>query len=223
MIVSSRRPPGRRRDLGDHGRLRSSRRREPRPATAGTKSAPSAAATTARRRLGRVRARRSSIALDIGRRAPGLRALGPTGPTVRRLRASREHVAAVLGDHDEVLDPRPAAPGHVDPGSTVTTLPGLQPRLGGPCQPRRLVRDEPDAVPEPVPEVLAMAGGGDEIARDRVDLAPRRARAARRPARSPARAARARGARRARRRPRPSPRCACSPSSSRRAPRRCRA
>ena len=57
------------------------------------------------------------------------------------------------------------------PGSTVTTLPGGQRRLRRRAQPRRLVDVDPDAVPEPVAEVLGVPGGADHVARDRVDVA----------------------------------------------------
>ena len=58
------------------------------------------------------------------------------------------------------------------PGSTVTTLPATSARLRRARQPRRLVDLQPDAVAEAVAEVLGVPGGGDQVARDRVDLAP---------------------------------------------------
>ena len=77
----------------------------------------------------------------------------------------------VRGHHDQVLDPRPAATRQVDPGLDRDHVAGLQPGLGGPREPRRLVDIEPDAVAEAVAEVIAMPGGGDQVAGDRVDLA----------------------------------------------------
>ena len=52
-------------------------------------------------------------------------------------------------------------------------MPGSQRLLaGGARQARTLVDLHAHAVAEPVTEVLAVAGGLDQIARDRVDLAP---------------------------------------------------
>src|SRR3954466_9230020 len=85
----------------------------------------------------------------------------------------------------------PTAPGTYTPGSTVTTLPPCSaspPRLPPHAvprlrrvlallgEPRPLVDLEPDPVPEPVAEVLGVAGGVDDRARDGVDLAAGRPR-----------------------------------------------
>ena len=56
------------------------------------------------------------------------------------------------------------------PGSIVTQCPDLE-RVGRlRREPRRLVDREADAVPEAVAEVVAEAGGVDQVARERVGL-----------------------------------------------------
>src|SRR5215216_6968904 len=94
-----------------------------------------------------------------------------------RLGCAAEHLVAALRDDDEVLDSSPAATGHVDTGLDGDDVPGLEPRRRRAREPRRLVDVHPDAVPEAVAEVLAVAGGGDQVARDGVHLARLPARA----------------------------------------------
>ena len=65
----------------------------------------------------------------------------------------------------------PTAPGHVDPGLDRDDHAGGQRGLALLGQPRPLVDVEPDAVAQPVAEVLGVAGGVDDRARDGVDLA----------------------------------------------------
>ena len=78
---------------------------------------------------------------------------------------------------DEVLDPHAeiARRGR-SPGSTVTTLPASSVVVGALGEPRRLVDLEPDAVAEPVAEVLAVAARRSITPRATgVDLAAARA------------------------------------------------
>ena len=144
------------------------------PASAEATMAPRAAIVAARRGIGRVRAR-SSIALDIGRDPSRLeRARADQATTLGRLRRRGEDLAALLGDHDEVLDPRSAAARDVDPGLHGHDLAGLEARLDALREAGVLVDLQADAVAEAVAEVLAVSGGLDEVARGRVDLLPAR-------------------------------------------------
>ena len=73
----------------------------------------------------------------------------------------REDIAAVLGDDHEILDPHAADARQVDARLDRDDVARRRARVSaGARQPRRLVGDEPDAVPEPVAEVLAVARGG---------------------------------------------------------------
>ena len=72
----------------------------------------------------------------------------------------------------EVLDPDADRAGHVDARLDGHDLAGGQRRVRALRQPRALVDLGADAVAEAVAEVLAVAGGGDDLARDGVDLAP---------------------------------------------------
>ena len=65
----------------------------------------------------------------------------------------------------------PTAPGHVDARLDGHDLAGGERRVAALREPRALVDLDADAVAEAVAEVLAVAGGGDDVARDRVDLA----------------------------------------------------
>src|SRR5436190_3633889 len=147
------------------------------PATAGTSSAVSAASRPARRSIGRVRAR-SSIAPGIGAPPLRLERIGGGAQTLiddyEVLRGAREHGMAVLGDHHEILDPHAAATRQIHAGLHRHDVPDGQLRLRRCAQPRRLVDLHPDAVAEPVAEVLAVPGRRDDVARHGVDLAPRR-------------------------------------------------
>ena len=82
-----------------------------------------------------------------------------------------EDLAAVLGDHHQVLDPDPELARQVDAGLDGDDVAGAQLVLGALRQPRRLVDLEADAVTETVAELLAVAGGVDHRAGDGVDLA----------------------------------------------------
>ena len=89
-----------------------------------------------------------------------------------------EDVGLAVGHDHEVLDPDADVAGHVDArldGHDVARRELALRRLG---EPRRLVDLEPDAVAEPVAEVLAVAGRVDDLARDGVDVLARRARPA---------------------------------------------
>src|SRR5438132_9672846 len=82
----------------------------------------------------------------------------------------REHLAAVLGHHDEVLDPHAEAAREVDPrldGDDVARHERVA-RLRS--ERRRLVYLEADAVPEPVAVRLAVARSADRRARHLVDV-----------------------------------------------------
>ena len=88
----------------------------------------------------------------------------------------RQDVPPVLGDDHEVLDAHATDAGQVDARLDGHDMARDEPRPAGPCKPRRLVDVEPDAVPEAMAEVVAVARGGDDVAGDRVDLATGRAR-----------------------------------------------
>ena len=64
---------------------------------------------------------------------------------------------SVLGDDHEILDPDAADARQIDARLDRHDVAGDEPSLGRAGQPRRLVRDQPDAVAEAVAEVLAMA------------------------------------------------------------------
>ena len=68
---------------------------------------------------------------------------------------------AVLGDHDQVLDPDPELARDVDAGLDRDHVAGLEHVLGGLAQPRRLVDLEPDPVAETVAEVVLVAAVAD--------------------------------------------------------------
>src|SRR3954447_7756162 len=80
-----------------------------------------------------------------------------------------EIAVAVLGHHDQVLDPHTDLAGQINPWLDGDRLAGEKGVLGASRQARRLVHLEPDAVAEAVAEALAVAGLGDQIACDRVD------------------------------------------------------
>src|SRR4051794_23530347 len=91
---------------------------------------------------------------------------GPrTRPSVdqrKGLRGAGEHPAAVRDDHDEVLDPHAAAARQVHARLDGDDVACNQALFGAAGQARPLVDLEPDAVAEPVPEALAVAGVGDD-------------------------------------------------------------
>src|SRR3954470_2519920 len=91
------------------------------------------------------------------------------------LRERREELDPLLPDDREVLDANAAEARHVDPGLDRDDVPGLERVRRLRRQARRLVDLQADAVPEPVAELLAVAGLVDDPARDRVGLHPRHA------------------------------------------------
>ena len=108
----------------------------------------------------------------------------------------------VVGDDDQVLDPDPELARDVDAGLDRDHVAGLEHVLRALAQPRRLVDLEPDAVAEPVAEVVLVAALADHRPRGLVGLL------AADPGADRVEAGRLRGARRARR-----PRRASSPIS----------
>ena len=142
------------------------------PAVAGTMRAPRAATKAARRRYGRMRARRVHTSPVSADSRSGLSAQ-PT--VVSAFDGSAQDVAPVRGHDDEILDPHPAAARHVHARLDGHHVAGLEHVVARARQPRRLVDLEPDAVAEPVAEVVPVPLGGDQVARHGVDLAARRA------------------------------------------------
>ena len=81
-----------------------------------------------------------------------------------------------VGDDDQVLDPHAELARQVDAGLDRHHFAGREHVLGALRDARLLVHLEPDAVAEPVAEALAVAGGADQLAGDRVDVLGRRPR-----------------------------------------------
>src|SRR6266511_1421800 len=79
-----------------------------------------------------------------------------------------QHLTAVLGDDDQILDPDHAEAGEVDPRLDGDDVSGLELVFRLLREPRRLVDEQADAVPEAVAELLAEAGRVDPPARGRV-------------------------------------------------------
>src|SRR4051794_33890746 len=115
---------------------------------------------------------RSSIALDIGGLDAGLEPPKGSGDDGERLGGPAEDLAGVLGDDDQVLDAHAAAAGDVDARLDRDHVPPRQVRVLAARQPRTLVDLEADAVTEAVAEVVLVSRRGDQVACDRVDLAP---------------------------------------------------
>src|SRR5262249_5798552 len=82
----------------------------------------------------------------------------------------REELNARLPHDREILDPDAADAAQVDAGLDRDDVPRLEHVLGFRREPRRLVDGEADAVPEPVPELVAVARVDDDRAGDRVRL-----------------------------------------------------
>ena len=90
-------------------------------------------------------------------------------PTVTSSFGKPVRISGSPSGHDhEVLDPDADSPGHVDARLDRDRVARGERALGGLAEPRRLVHLEPDAVAEPVAEVLLVAGAVDDLARDRV-------------------------------------------------------
>src|SRR3954468_11472050 len=100
-------------------------------------------------------------------------ALGIDDPQL--LRQRRDDLAALLGDDHEVLDPHADRARHVDARLDGHDVAGGERGLALLGEPRPLVDLQPDPVAEAVAEVLGVAGGVDDRARDGVDLAAGRA------------------------------------------------
>src|SRR6266511_2154306 len=88
-----------------------------------------------------------------------------------------QHLAAVLRDDDQILDPDPAEAGEVDPRFDRDDVPGLELVFRLLREPRGLVDEQPDAVPEAVAERLAEVGVLDPLACGRIGGAAGDARA----------------------------------------------
>src|SRR6266540_4542664 len=88
-----------------------------------------------------------------------------------------QHLAAVLRDDDQILDPDPAEAGEVDPRFDRDDVPGLELVFRLLRKPRGLVDEQPDAVPEAVAERLAEVGVLDPLACGRIGGAAGDARA----------------------------------------------
>ena len=124
-------------------------------------------------------------------------------------------VGLAVGHDHEVLDPHAHLAGQVHARLHRHGVARLEAALRRLPEPRPLVHLEPDAVPEPVAEVLLVARRVDDLARHRVHVPERRARPGRGERPRPGRAAPARRSRARRRRSSRSRACACSRSSSR--------
>ena len=72
--------------------------------------------------------------------------------------AGVEPLAAVVGDHDDVLDPRAPAPSRYTPGSTLNAMPGLERQRVAADDVGVFVHVEADAVAGAVQEPLAQPG-----------------------------------------------------------------
>jgi len=91
-----------------------------------------------------------------------------------------EHLVAVVSDDDQVLDAHAERARHVDARLHRHDVPGRERSLGGLREPRALVDLEPDAVAQPVTELLTVPGRCDLVARDGVHHLALRARKHRR-------------------------------------------
>src|SRR5262249_23650600 len=80
-----------------------------------------------------------------------------------------EHLRAVVGDDDEILDADAADAGEVHAGLDGHDVAGRQRARVLDVQPRRLVHLQAEAVTETVTEERAEAGGLDDVPRDPVD------------------------------------------------------
>src|SRR5215207_2043856 len=81
-----------------------------------------------------------------------------------------QHIRPVVPDDDEVLDPDPAQPAQVDAGLDGDDVPAREHVAGLRREPRRLVDEQADAVPEPVAERLAEPLPVDPTPRDPVHV-----------------------------------------------------
>src|SRR5687767_10978869 len=87
-----------------------------------------------------------------------------------RLRQPGEHLVAVRGHDDEVLDPHPDVTGQVDARLDGYDVPGGERALGARGQARLPVDLKADPVPKPVAEVIPVPRLGDQRARGGVDI-----------------------------------------------------
>src|SRR6476619_6574976 len=94
----------------------------------------------------------------------------PSAGRDQLLRVAGEALAAVPGDHDEILDPHPADARQVDARLHCDDHALLEGCVVGDGQARILVDLETDAVTGAVLEVLSVAGLGDDVANDRVGV-----------------------------------------------------
>src|SRR5689334_18794006 len=97
----------------------------------------------------------------------------PSAGRDQLLRVAGEALAAVPGDHHEILDAHPADARQVDPWLHCDDHPLFQGCGVRDGEARILVDLETDAVTGAVLEVLAMAGLGDDVAHDRVGVLAR--------------------------------------------------
>src|SRR6201995_63315 len=108
----------------------------------------------------------------------GAALLGSTGHPLAdgdELFGHRREDGACRARHDhQVLDPHPELAGQVDAGLDGDDITAGQHRVRALRHARRLVDLQPHAMPQAVPEVLAVARGGDDLARRRVGLAAAR-------------------------------------------------
>src|SRR3954447_24833349 len=93
----------------------------------------------------------------------------PSAGRDQLLRVAGEALAAVRGDHHQILDAHTADARQVDARLHCDDHPRLEGCGGRRRQPRRLVDGDADAVPESVAEVPAVPGRLDDVAGDRVD------------------------------------------------------
>ncbi len=115
------------------------------------------------------------VAMRLRRGSPA-RAGGRGGNLVddgEALVEAAEVAVPVLADDHQVLDADAHLPGHVDARLDRDHVAGPHMVLGAGGQSRRLVHLDPDAMAEPVPEALALAGGLDQLAGDGIGLAAR--------------------------------------------------
>src|SRR5215217_1930717 len=83
-----------------------------------------------------------------------LRLAQPPDRLSQLVRKVRQGLAALLGDHDEILEPDAAVALPVAAGLQCDHVSRLQ-RVGGAAEPRALVDLETDAMAEPVEEAVA--------------------------------------------------------------------
>src|SRR5436305_11091559 len=82
----------------------------------------------------------------------------------------RQHLGLTVSDDHQVLDPDPAEALEVDARLDGDDVAGRERVARLAREPRRLVHLEPDAVAEPVAELVAEAGVVDPVARGRVRI-----------------------------------------------------